>query len=80
MALSAFRILKFDFKKKDVLSLFLQQESRDPEKVQGILTGMDENLDGRLDFEEFVSMVTKFTMCSNAYFDKIYGVPSCGVR
>lgn len=58
--------------------LYFQKGTRDPQKVGVILTSLDQNLDGRVDFEEFVSMVTQLTMCSNAYFKTFYG--QCGVR
>uniref|UniRef100_A0A8P4G2J3 EF-hand domain-containing protein n=1 Tax=Dicentrarchus labrax TaxID=13489 RepID=A0A8P4G2J3_DICLA len=46
----------------------LIKRSKDPQKTAEILTNMDQNLDGQVDFEEFISMVTKFTMCSFDYF------------
>lgn len=63
-----------------IIFLFLQKGIRDTQKVGEVLTGLDQNLDGQVDFEEFVSMVTKLTMCSNAYFDTIYGQSFCGVK
>lgn len=45
----------------------------DPGKVERIMYGMDENLDGQVDFEEFMNMVTKLTVYSNSYFKTIYG-------
>lgn len=63
-----------------IIFLFLQKGTRDAQKVGEILSGLDQNLDGQVDFQEFVSMVAKLTMCSNAYFDTIYGRPFCGVK
>ncbi|XP_035529093.1 protein S100-A1-like [Morone saxatilis] len=37
----------------------LIQRSKDPQKTGEILTNMDQNLDGQVDFEEFVSMTVQ---------------------
>nr|XP_020513893.2 protein S100-A1-like [Labrus bergylta] len=41
--------------------------SRCPVRVGEVLAGMDQNLDGKVDFEEFVSMLTKIAVYS--FFD-----------
>uniref|UniRef100_A0A3Q4AHZ4 EF-hand domain-containing protein n=1 Tax=Mola mola TaxID=94237 RepID=A0A3Q4AHZ4_MOLML len=42
------------------LSHYLEA-SRDPRRVQEIISDLDKNLDGTMDFEEFVAMVTQLT-------------------
>lgn len=57
-----------------------QKANKDPDKVERIMLGLDENLDGQVDFEEFMNMVTKLTVCSNSYFNTVYGQSWCGVK
>ncbi|KAK1894875.1 Protein S100-A1 [Dissostichus eleginoides] len=48
--------------------VFLEQATGNPHKLAEIMTGQDEDQDGRVDFQEFVSMAAKLMMCGHPYF------------
>ncbi|XP_029928379.1 protein S100-A1 [Myripristis murdjan] len=45
------------------------EASRDPRMVDEIMCDLDKNMDGKVNFEEFVGLVTRLTVASCGYFD-----------
>lgn len=48
--------------------MFLLQASKDPMVVDKIMTDLDENHDGEVDFQEFVVLVAALTVACNEFF------------
>lgn len=44
------------------------QASKDPTVVDKIMTDLDENQDGQVDFQEFVVLVAALTVACNEFF------------
>lgn len=51
-----------------VSSLQISQASKDPMVVEKIMTDLDENRDGEVDFQEFVVLVAALTVACNEFF------------
>ncbi|XP_027865878.1 protein S100-A1 isoform X1 [Xiphophorus couchianus] len=65
---------KYKLNKKE-LKKMLQEElseflngSNDPTMVEKIMTGLDDNKDGEVDFQEFVVLVAALTVACNEFF------------
>ncbi|XP_037639917.1 protein S100-A1-like isoform X2 [Sebastes umbrosus] len=63
---------------REELQELMKEASNRPQKFGEILSSLDKNLDGQVNFEEFVSMATKLIMCTSSYFDKYGGDLMCG--
>ncbi len=48
--------------------MLLFQASKDPMVVDKIMTELDENQDGQVDFQEFVLLVVALTVACNEFF------------
>ncbi|KAM4735667.1 protein S100-A1 [Anableps anableps] len=65
---------KYKLNKKELKNM-LQEElseflngSNDPALVEKIMTGLDDNKDGEVDFQEFVVLVAALTVACNEFF------------
>ncbi|XP_073340797.1 protein S100-A1 [Pagrus major] len=65
---------KFKLNRKELKNLLrgelshYLQASRDPQRVEAIMSDLDMDMDGSVSFEEFVAMVTELTVCSTGFF------------
>ncbi|KAL7393909.1 hypothetical protein ABVT39_017590 [Epinephelus coioides] len=65
---------KFHLNRWEMKDLFqrelrqLLESSKDIQKSCQIIDDLDKNRDGKVDFEEFVSVATKLIMCCHSYF------------
>ncbi|KAF3692407.1 Protein S100-A1 S-100 protein alpha chain S-100 protein subunit alpha [Channa argus] len=66
---------KYKLNKRELKSLLkeelgdFQDGSNDPMVVEKIMTDLDENQDGEVDFQEFVVLVAALTVACNDFFE-----------
>ncbi|XP_007576926.1 protein S100-A1-like isoform X1 [Poecilia formosa] len=65
---------KYKLNKKELKKMFQEElseflnGSNDPGMVEKIMTGLDDNKDGEVDFQEFVVLVAALTVACNEFF------------
>lgn len=62
------RLVNICSKYKSKTYVFSFQASKDPLVVENIMTDLDENRDGEVDFQEFVVLVAALTVACNDFF------------